>query len=236
MQGSICLFAFDLDAPLPPDAPQWLDDAERERARRFATPNLRHRFIAGRATVRRLLAETLGDAPGRLPIEDDRNGKPRLRDRRLAFNLSHAANHALLAIGPGGLALGIDIERIEAIADVEALVTICLSPAERARFAGFQAQAARRENFLRLWVRKEACLKAIGQGLRIEPAEFAVGFRPPGAGWRARVRDERLRVSDLDLGATGVAAGLAAALAVVGPGPMPPLARLAWLAPSSPPY
>src|SRR5690606_11929115 len=124
-------------ASLPPAAPQWLSEAERDRAGRFATAGLRHRFIAGRATLRRLLAETLGDAPGRLPIVEDANGKPRLRDRRLAFNLSHAANHALLAIGPSGLALGIDIERIEAIVDVDALVTICLSPAERARFANF---------------------------------------------------------------------------------------------------
>ncbi len=231
MSRRIELFAFDLDAALPPDAPGWLNDAERERAMRFATATLRHRFIAGRATLRRLLADRLGETPGRLPIEDDADGKPRLGDHRLAFNLSHAANHALLAIGPAGLALGIDIERIEAIADVEALVTICLSPAEQADFSVVADEVTRREKFLRLWVRKEACLKAIGQGLRIEPAKVTVGFPPLGADWPARIREDHLRVSDIDLGLAAPAAGLAAALAVVGSGPMPPVAPLARLAP-----
>lgn len=230
MPGRISLFAFDLDDPLPPEAPGWLDEAERARAGRFATATLRHRFIAGRATLRRLLAERLGDNPERLPIEDDANDKPRLGDHRLAFNLSHAANHALLAIGPSALALGVDIERIDAVADIEALLTTCLSTTERASFASFDGEAARREHFLRLWVRKEACLKAIGQGLRIEPAEFSVGFPPIGEDWPARIGDDRLRVSDIELGVPG----LAAALAIVGRGPMPPLAPLARLSPNPP--
>jgi len=227
MRESVALFLFDLDAALPPGAADWLSDAERARAQRFATAALRQRFVTGRATLRRLLAERTGDAPDRVPIEDDDDGKPRLANGRLAFNLSHASNQALLAIGPAGLALGVDIEGIAGVSDVEALATICLSADEQARFADFRDEATRRENFLRLWVRKEACLKAIGQGLRIEPAEFRVGFPPPGADRPARVRGIDLRVSDIDPGI----AGFAAAIAVVGPGPMPPLAPPARLAP-----
>src|SRR5690606_11159283 len=227
MPAAIALFLFDLDAPLPPGAAEWLDPAERERSLRFADPALRQRFVAGRATLRRLLAQRTGDAPAKVAIEGDAHGKPRLCGSRLAFNLSHAGRHALLAIGPAGLELGVDIEDIRAIADVDALATICLSPAERACFAECRDDAVRRASFLRLWVRKEACLKAIGEGLRIEPAEFSVGFAPPGADWPARVRQTDLRVSDLDPGI----AGFAAAIAVTGTLPMPSFGPLSRLAP-----
>lgn len=226
MRQAIELFLFDLDAPLSPGAPDWLAPAERERAMRFAGAPLRQRYVAGRASLRRLLADRTGDDPARLVLEEDANGKPRLPGDPLAFNLSHAGRHALLAIGPAGRELGVDIEDIRGIADVESLTAICLSAAERAAFAGFREEADRREHFLRLWVRKEACLKAMGEGLRIAPDEFSVGFALPGADWPARVRDTELRVTDLEPGI----AGFAAAIAVTGTGPMPPLAPLARLA------
>lgn len=229
MREDIGLFRFDLDAPLPATAAGWLNPAERERAARFATATLRQRFTVGRAMLRRLLAEHTGEAPERLAIEDDTNGKPQLVGRPLAFNLSHAGNHALLAIGPARLDLGIDIEDLAAVGDVDALVTVCLSPAERQGFARFTDAATRRDSFLRLWVRKEACLKAIGQGLRIEPSEFTVGFPMFGADLPARIRGIDLRLSDLVPGVPGHAA----AIAVVGSAPMPALAPIAHLAPAS---
>src|SRR5690606_30989708 len=158
MPGTIDLFLFDLDAPLPPGAPDWLAPAERARAARFARAALRQRFIAGRATLRRLLAERCGGEPAGLAIEDDPDGKPRLGRGFPSFNLSHAGRHALLAIGPPGLELGIDIEDIQAIDDVDALVPVCLSPDERIDFADIVDDSTRRERFLRLWVRKEACV------------------------------------------------------------------------------
>lgn len=231
MREAIELFMFDLDARPAPHAADGLAAAERERAGRFATPLLRQRFVVGRATLRGLLAGRTGDDPARLVIEDDPDGKPRLAGGRLSFNLSHAGRHALLAIGPAGLALGIDIEALDAVADLDALARVCLSPDEQAAFAGLADDAVRREAFLRLWVRKEACLKAIGQGLRIEPSAFSVGFAPPGDDWPALVRDADLRVSDLDPGL----AGFAAAIAITGQGPMPPLAPLARIGPQARP-
>lgn len=226
MSAPIELFLFDLDHPLPDGANDWLAAAERARAERFATARLRHRFTAGRATLRRLLAERIGAHPADVTLREDPDGKPRLAEGRLAFNLSHAGRHALLAIGPAGMEIGVDIEEMRAVLDLEALAPVCLTLAERTEFAALADDATRREAFLRLWVRKEACLKAMGTGLRIEPTEFPVGFAPPAPDWPARVHRTELRVADLDVGLPG----LAAAFAVVGARAMPPLAPLARLA------
>lgn len=226
MSAPVELFLFDLDEALPGEALGWLVAAERERAGRFATPLLRHRFAAGRATLRRLLAERTGGHPASVALLEDGDGKPRLAQGQLAFNLSHAGRHALLAIGPAELELGVDIEEERAVLDLEALAPMCLSAAERAEFADMTDDATRRAAFLRLWVRKEACLKALGTGLRIEPTEFPVGFAAPASDWPVRIRRTDLRVTDLDVGLSG----LAAAIAVVGTEAMPPLAPLARLA------
>src|SRR5690606_11824719 len=136
MIAPVELFLFDLDDPPPEEAPGWLAPAERERANRFATVLLRRRYTAGRAMLRRLLAH---DAP--------------------AFNLGHGGRHALVAIGPAGMRIGVDIEELRAVVDLETLVPTCLTLPERAEFEAIADEASRREAFLRLWVRKEACLK-----------------------------------------------------------------------------
>jgi 4'-phosphopantetheinyl transferase len=223
--AAVELFLFDLDDALPPGATEWLAPTERERANRFATEALRHRFVAGRATLRRLLGERTGDHPGDVAITQDALGKPRLAGPGPAFNLSHAGRHALLAIGPSGLAIGVDIEDVRAVADLDTLAPACLAPRERPPFDAIEGESRRAEAFLRLWVRKEACLKAIGMGLRIEPTEFAIGFAPPAADWPATVHGTALRVTDLDPGLPG----LAAAIAVAGTTGMPPLRPLALL-------
>jgi 4'-phosphopantetheinyl transferase len=227
MIAPVELFLFDLDDPPPEEAPGWLAPAERERANRFATVLLRRRYTAGRAMLRRLLAERTGTRPAAVALVEDPDGKPRLADDARAFNLGHAGRHALVAIGPAGMRIGVDIEELRAVVDLETLVPTCLTLPERAEFEAIADEASRREAFLRLWVRKEACLKAIGKGLRIEPTAFAVGLAPPAADWPARVHDARLRVTDLDPGL----AGLAAAIAVAGVDTMPrlaPLSRIGW--------
>lgn len=213
--AALRILVFDLDAPLPPGAADWLGAGERERAGRFATPVLQRRFVAGRARLRQFLAARTGARPERLRLAEDENGKPRLVDDDTAFNLSHSGNLALLAFGAAGRELGVDIERLAELGDIGLLLDSCLSSQERGD-AILDDPIHARSAFLRLWVRKEACLKAIGQGLRIEPCSFTVGLGPHPAAPVLELDGQVLHLQDLDTGLPGCAAAIAVT------GPMPP--------------
>lgn len=209
MNTAVSLYTFDLDAPLADAAPGWLSASEYARAERLALPLLRRRFIAGRAGMRQLLARHCARQPAQLEIVDDSNGKPQLADRALAFNLSHSGRHALLAVGPAQLAIGVDIEELARLGDLAGLARLCLTMPEHGEFMRLPDDATRREAFLRTWVRKEACLKAIGQGLRIEPDEFAIQPGTKRTCASARIRGTQLYVVDIELGTRARAAALA---------------------------
>src|SRR5512143_4358767 len=53
-----------------------LSSAEHQRAARFGTEALRNRWIAGRATLRELLAAIVDTTPDRVPLRRGRRGRP----------------------------------------------------------------------------------------------------------------------------------------------------------------
>ena len=124
-----------------------LSDDERAIAARFATQELRDRYVIAHAAVRALLAQYV-EPP--LVFTRGARGKPQLAG--VEHNLSHCDDVALLAVA-WDRALGVDIERRDADIDERSVGRIVLARDEDEL------------DFMSVWCRKEACLKATGIGL-----------------------------------------------------------------------
>ena len=166
-----------------PDTLDWcgrvLSDAEQARARRFRFDRHRHAFIIARGWLRHLVGRHSGRPPCQVEFATNEFGKPFLTPApspALHFNLSHSDALALIAFTHDG-ETGVDIEKVrpevmgERIAErffsrpeVEALES--LDPAQQA------------EGFFTCWTRKEAYIKARGDGLYRSLDTFAVSLRP----------------------------------------------------------
>jgi 4'-phosphopantetheinyl transferase len=205
------LWVFDLATVPSLQAQACLSDAELERAQRFVFDRDRRRFLVAHVALRRLLADYTGVAPECLRIVAGREGKPRLDGPyEVAFNLSHSEDRACVVVGSGHAAhdeIGVDIEMLRPIADLRAVARSCFTPAEcmdLERVDPTQLDAA----FLRIWTRKEACLKAVGSGLTIAPAGFEVGLDPADS--ETRVNDgpvsHMVALSCVNVGADAVCA------------------------------
>jgi 4'-phosphopantetheinyl transferase len=142
---------------------QCLTPEEIERAQRFVGEARRRRALASRALLRQILGRTLGAAPRSLSFTAGRFGKPALADRAIDFSLSHTGDLALVALSRGR-ELGIDVEQVRPLDDLERLVERFLAPSERAVVRELP-DAERPRGFFRAWTRKEAWLKARGEGL-----------------------------------------------------------------------
>jgi 4'-phosphopantetheinyl transferase len=167
----------DVTSPVPPCTVWWaapvaperapalvglLDADERDRLARFRRPADRARYLAAHALVRLVLA---GDGASAARLAFDRScrcgvphGKPVLPGGP-GFSLSHAGDLVGVAVRPNGV-VGLDVEQVRDVADLAALVEHVHSPIERAREA-----VPDRTAFFRTWTRKEALLKATGDGL-----------------------------------------------------------------------
>lgn len=153
------LWWIDLTGPWDPGV---LSGSELERAGRFRTAELRRRFVARRVT-RRLILSMYGDQrPQSLTFQEGRNGKPALADARLHFSASASGEHAVVAVA--AREIGVDVEVVRCLSDLERLIeTICSAP-ERARLTECH-EAKRTHEFLQLWTIKEAAVKLSGDGL-----------------------------------------------------------------------
>ena len=149
---------------------------EKARAASLKVRKARAQFIITRAVLRQLLANYLGSAPRALAFTAGPCGKPALspdwQQKRVEFNVSHAADYALLALSLDHR-LGVDIESVERQVDYRALANRFFSAPEQAALKKLPAGAACAA-FYRVWSRKEACLKATGQGLAGGLAGFSV--------------------------------------------------------------
>jgi 4'-phosphopantetheinyl transferase len=155
-----------VEAADPEELSSILDEEERARARRFLFAHDRRRYQVARAALRLVLAHYLDHDPRALCFEVGPHGKPKLAGRAagaLAFNVSHSAGRALIAVARDG-EVGIDLEVHRANVDIHALAARVLSPAEKAAFAAVPAEQLR-PAFFRAWARKESFVKAIGEGL-----------------------------------------------------------------------
>lgn len=173
------LWLLDLSEAPAAERAACLTETERQRAARFAFAHDRRRYLAAHVQLHELLqAQRQAHVPGAprdIAFTVGPQGKPRLAGAAAPhFNLSHCADAGVLALG-GAAELGVDLERLRPVDDLDALARRCFTPGEQHELAA--AQTTERDRlFLQGWTRKEACLKAIGSGLSLEPAEFHAGL------------------------------------------------------------
>ncbi|HEX8772583.1 MAG TPA: 4'-phosphopantetheinyl transferase superfamily protein [Pyrinomonadaceae bacterium] len=197
-----------------------LGDDETERARRFHFDRDRARFVVAHAALRLILSRYLRQRPDQLRFHSNDYGKPALGtncdggEDSLRFNLSHSEELALLAVGRAR-AVGVDIEYIRADVVREQVAECFFSRREvlmlRALPANLQPQA-----FFNCWTRKEAYIKARGEGLSLALEDFDVSLIPGERAELLSVRDNPQERGRWSLRELDVAQGYAAALAVEG--------------------
>jgi 4'-phosphopantetheinyl transferase len=176
--GVVHVWSLDLRLPPPVTAlmADYLSHDERQRAARFRFERHRKRYVAGRGFLRMLLAACLDTSPESLVFSCTNAGKPYLKDSPLQFNLSHSDDLALVAISPGAR-VGVDVEQLRSLPDAGDLVRRFFSPREAQAFHQLPP-AEQQVAFLNLWTRKEALLKATGEGIAHSLASVEVAFRP----------------------------------------------------------
>jgi 4'-phosphopantetheinyl transferase len=153
----------------------WLDTVELARAARFMYDIRRRRYLSAHVALRGLLGAALEQAPHLLRIEPDEHDKPQLVGHAgWQFNLSDSDDWALVGLQQGA-SLGVDVEVRRTLDDARALAERLYTPAERSAVMDMPAGPEREAVFLRVWTRKEACLKAVGLGLRLAPSSFEAG-------------------------------------------------------------
>ena len=197
-----------------------LDDEERRRATRFVRDVHRRRFIAAHGALRTILAGYLDARPTALAFVNGEHGKPALRNvtgrPSVEFNLSHSDDLALVAVARAR-AVGVDLERWSEVEHLE-LAERFFSPGERdALRALAHAPHLVEAGFFAAWTRKEAYLKATGQGIARGLHHFDVALTP---GEPARLLADRLddaATARWSMIALEPAPGYSAALVVASP-------------------
>lgn len=150
---------------------------ERARAERFKFERDRRRYVAGRGSLRNILAAYAGCRAEEIRFSYGPHGKPMLADaapsERLEFNASGSEDLALCAVTVGR-SVGVDVEFCRPLVD-NTFLDQCLTTAERKTLSALQPDR-QLAAFYRLWTLKEAFIKATGDGLSrpMTSVEFAV--------------------------------------------------------------
>lgn len=175
--GTVDVWELDLAVPADrlPGLRSLLVQEERARADRFRFERHRRRHIITWSAVRRLLGAYVGRDPATLELAYGHQGKPSLADDpSLEFNLSHSHDLALFAVGRGG-ALGIDVESVRALPKADEIARRFFSRRELEAYRA-QPAAERPRAFFACWTRKEALVKALGEGLFLSLDRFDVSL------------------------------------------------------------
>jgi 4'-phosphopantetheinyl transferase len=149
---------------------------ESERASRFCSERLGTAFTLSRGVLRVLLGRYLAVEADCIRFAYGSRGKPRLSfpETPLEFNLAHSGRWAAYAFAVG-CQLGVDIEEVRPIANQEEIVRRSFSPEEYEEWLGLDP-SRRDQAFFRCWTRKEAYIKALGDGLSVPLDSFRVSL------------------------------------------------------------
>jgi 4'-phosphopantetheinyl transferase len=137
---------------------------EHEQCSRYVQSVDRVRAAAARGSLRIVLAKYTDEDPRALPIATGAYGKPFLeRTAEIQFNISHTDDRALIAVSRG-IRVGIDIERIREVRNLDTILDAFFGDEERASLLPREGRDRTRAFFV-LWTRREACAKAMGLDL-----------------------------------------------------------------------
>lgn len=197
---------------------QTLSAEEQERADRFRFDVHRNHFIVGRGLLREIIGRYLNVEPGRLQFCYGPQGKPGILnsdgDPGLRFNLAHSGQLALCAV-TRNREIGVDLEYVRPVLDMDLVAERNFSPRENAVLQALPA-SERQLAFFNCWTRKEAYIKAIGEGLSRPLDQFDVSLAPGEPARLLWVAGNPQEASCWSLRELAVAAGYVAALAVEG--------------------
>jgi 4'-phosphopantetheinyl transferase len=172
---------WSVDLAVDADRLAWLGSVlgseERARAARFRFDRHRRRYVVAQGALRLLLGGYTALAPAALGFALGRRGKPSLvEDPGLHFNLTHSADLAVVAVARRG-PVGVDIERRRELADADDIARRFFAPGEVATYLSLPP-ARRPGGFFDCWTRKEAFVKALGEGLFVSLDRFEVSLAP----------------------------------------------------------
>ena len=157
-----------------------LSEDEASRAARFKFEKDRNHFIVARGMLRRLLGGFLKIAPSEVRFRYSKYDKPSLAEgfesSQLKFNISHSGGRVLLAFA-AGRELGIDIEQVRPDFATEEIAERFFSRYEIEQLRSLP-KSVQAEAFFNCWTRKEAYIKAIGEGLSCPLDKFDVTLAP----------------------------------------------------------
>lgn len=214
------LWRIDFNA-LRPSEPRWqkiLSSDEAARASRFHFAVDRQRFTISRGLLRTILAGYLGTAPQELSFSYSSKDKPSLAAAHsasgVAFNISHSGAVALLAFAHAR-DLGVDVEQVRSDFEVDAIANRFFSSHERQQLAALP-QEKRFEAFFRCWTRKEAYIKATGDGLSLALHQFDVSIVPEDSDALIATRPDESEANLWSLREVSAGDGYVAALCVRG--------------------
>jgi 4'-phosphopantetheinyl transferase len=199
---------------------QTLSADERMRAERFYFEKDRRRFIVRRGLLRTILGCYLGIEPNRLRFCYGPYGKPALAETSggiaLRFNLAHSQGLALYAI-THDREIGIDLERVRPISEVEQIAEKLFSTRENAKFRAL-SMSKKYEAFFKCWTSKEAYLKATGDGLSQPLVLIEVSIAPGEPARLLSIEGDPQKASRWSIQELIPASGYVAALVVEGEG------------------
>ncbi len=165
---------------------------EAARAGRFFFERDRNEYILTRGLLRQILGCYAGLSPRLLEFLYNRYGKPVLAGEgpgdRLAFSVSHSHGVAVYAI-TRGRQVGVDIEYTDEHVEFDQLAERLFSPREISLFRQVPINK-RSEAFYSCWTRKEAYIKASGEGLSLDLRSFDVGCGPEPAASALSLADD----------------------------------------------
>lgn len=192
-----------------------LDADEQVRASRFHFEKDRHQFIASHGILRAILSGYLNISPEKIIFSYNEFGKPFIENQTdIQFNLSHSKNITLIAITKN-YSIGVDIEYIKQTRDVDAIAERYFSTREYSALKQLPTEE-RQKAFFNVWSRKEAFLKAHGQGLSysLEKVEVSLATSEPAK--FIAIHDENENISEWKLYNLEPAHDFAAAVAIKG--------------------
>lgn len=191
---------------------------EAARASQFYAAPDRNRWVRAHVALRRILAEYLGQHPTSIRFSESSTGKPGIvpdeNPKGISFNLSHSGDLALVAVVQGA-AIGVDIERWDNRVEFLDLARHYFSAAELRSLQTLAADPLKlMQGFFRGWSRKEAYLKATGDGIGCGLQHFDVAILPaePAALLADRLKPgapSRWKMHDLEI-ETGYSAAVVA--------------------------
>jgi 4'-phosphopantetheinyl transferase len=181
-EGEIHVWRAYLDCgePLLAELRSTLASDEETRANRYLQVSDRNHFVVTRGILRELLGRYVGCTGREIQFKYSPHGKPSLRskflDLPICFNVSHSHGLALFAFSLGR-DLGVDVELVRSDFGGSDIAERYFAPQEVQELLALPT-ALQAEGFFLCWTRKEAYLKARGEGLHIPLESFSVSLTP----------------------------------------------------------